>query len=155
SKDRGEIVGTLTNVHSRRRSGFVYRKGRLLPVRVQKGFYLLSADAINNRGVIAGRLARKGIDPFDHAVVRVCLVKNGRAVRFGPSADSNYGMSPGPINDNDTVVGGISYLEGFAAFTIKNGKYDAAPSDDYHAISGLNNRGQYVGCVCGGSVIQD
>jgi probable HAF family extracellular repeat protein len=150
--DRGEVVGTLGDVHS---LGFVYRQGRMALVRVQRGFYVISADAINNQGVIAGRMAPRGVDPFDHAVVHVCLVEHGRGVGFGPAANSVYGNAPSDINDSDTVVGMSSYVEGYSMYTIQKGQYEALARDDYHGVCSINDSGQYVGWQCAGSVIQD
>jgi hypothetical protein len=83
------------------------------------------------------------------------MVKNGRGVGFGPYSDNSSLFAPAAINSSDMVVGTVYYLEGHAVYTIKNGKYEALARDDYHGVSALNNRGQYVGWRCAGSVIQD
>jgi uncharacterized membrane protein len=151
--DRGEVLCTLWDRRNRE-GDFLIRHGRARRIGVQKGLVLISADALNNHGVIAGRVAPPGADAFERTV-RVCLIKNGRAVCYGPQRDKYYGNDPTDLNDKGMVVGNSSAVEVVTAYTIMDGNYVQLDRDFFCSVSALNNEDQYVGTRCVGNIIQD
>jgi uncharacterized membrane protein len=151
--DRGEVICTLWD---RRNNGgdFILRHGRVARIRVQKGLVLVLANAINNHGVNAGRAAPRGADTLKPTVC-VCLIRNGRAVCYGPRRDAYCGNEPARLNDENMVVGNSSAVEAVTAYTIIHGKYEELDRDFFCDVSAVNDHGQYVGTHCVGNVIQD
>lgn len=147
---RGEIAGWSYDVMFNQ-YGFLYSGGVMLPLVPLAGSFTCSAEAINNRGVAAGRSYLGGIGAPYHAVTW----QSGSVLDLGTLIGATGFSEARDINDLGDVVGTSSVTGGgtlHAAIWSATGITDLGvlPGMSLSEGHGMNDLGEAVGFCQGG-----